>query len=117
MEHTSDERELDECLSGFGQQVIFTIQPTVKGEPGKAAFHNPAFLHHHEFTVSPKRLDLGLCQLLTFWEPIPPGIGIRTLDNLNVKADVRFDPAFPLPSVATIGKEMQLQVRVIVVQC
>ena len=111
VDHTPDKRELDECLGGFGKQVIFTIESTIKGEPGKAAFHNPALLDHHEFAVSPKGLDLGWRQFLTFWEPIPSGIGIRTLDNLNAVTDVGFDPAFPFPPLATIGEQMHLQVR------
>lgn len=116
MKHTPNKREENEGFCGFGQEVIFTIEPPIKGEPSEAAFHNPAFLDDYELTMSPKGVDLCFCQFLTFWEPIPVGIGIRTLNDLHAITDIRFDPTFPFAPVATIGKEMQLQLRLLRLQ-
>lgn len=113
MDHTADEREHDEGLCRLRQQIIFTIQPTIKGEPSKAAFHDPALLDHDELAVSPKGVDLGVGQSLTFQKPIPSGIRVWALHNLNVKANIGFDPALPFACVATICTEMQLELRLL----
>ena len=66
--------------------------------------------------MTPKGLDLLFGQLVSFWEPIPPGIGIGALNNFDTISEVRFDPAFPLALVSTIGKEMKLHLRLFLAQ-
>lgn len=66
--------------------------------------------------MSPKGFDLRFGQFLTFWPPIASGIGVWALHNLNIKANVGFDPSFPFPPIAAIGKQMQLHVRLLLVQ-
>lgn len=80
--HKTDERQEDEGFGSLGQEVIFPVQATIKGEPGEAAFYNPALLDDHEAPVALERLALGVRQFLAFGEPIPSGIGIGSLHNL-----------------------------------
>ena len=115
-EHTTNERKLDERLGCLGQQVIFSVETTLEGQPGEAALHDPAFFDDDKLPLAPEGLDLFRREFLTLWEPIPTGIGVGPLHDFHAVAGSRLDPRFPRPLVAAIGEEMELPLRLLLAQ-
>ena len=84
--------------------------------PYECPLHDPPLLDHDEAPVAPEHLDLLLGQFLPLWEPKSTNIDIRAFDDLHREAYVRLHPRLPRPLIPTVGKQVQLECRLLLVQ-